>query len=763
MTRPRKFHCRVLQPLGALCAVLLALLATGCDRDPDVTLRSLGEQQEQGEFAATIEPLRDYLNHSPSDPEANFLYGRALVAIQQPSLASWSLREAMKSPEWRSPAGLQLAYASLLTGDFNESVEIASEILEDDPEDVWALLYRAQAEAHWKRDPEAALADAERALELDPELIEAYEPMILALLALDRHDEARSALAEAGERLGASDAPPSILAWHCATTAIFTAEAGEPAGAAEQWEECLERHPTSPNTLLPALEFYDAQGDAARPIELLETALEAEPASRQYRWLLALRLRARGDVARGEALLREATQSEDPGRASTAWMDLSGYLDGQREWTASAEAMDRAVEKWRQVAEPDSLLLFKHADSLLMAGRLDESLEIAEQIRVPAQQGLIRGRVAQERGDAARALEEFDAAIGLWPDNPYARYYAARAAEQLGLFDRALEEYRYSIRISRAATDARTRAAQLLVALGRPSLAYQLLFLEVGTVPLDAEGERLGMYLMGRVANPVQLQDALSELWNRNPGRFPAALASGAEGAAELAGPAAGLALLEAPRADYTHPAFAPALRKRVELAHAAGKPAVAGETVEAALSARPEAAAFHAARALHLELSGEPGESAAGYRRALEIDPELPEALLGLARVELERDPERSVPLLRRAAAAEAAGPEAGVLMARALRALGREEAAATQLDAVLVDHPYEAPAAALRVEIDLARDSAGPVTLERARRAARVGRRPEDFEQLSEVYRRLGDAERSEEAAAVARSMREAKSPSG
>ena len=121
---------------------------------------------------------------------------------------------------------------------------------------------------------------------------------------------------------------------------------------------------------------------------------------------------------------------------------------------------------------------------------------------MPAQRSLILGRVAQERGDAAAALEHFDAALRLWPNNPWARYYAALAAERLGDFDRALEEYRYSIRIDQGATDARTRGAKLLVAEGDLLRAYQLLFIEVERHPLEPEGELFSMYLMARAANP---------------------------------------------------------------------------------------------------------------------------------------------------------------------------------------------------------------------------------------------------------------------
>ena len=72
------------------------------------------------------------------------------------------------------------------------------EQLEHDPEHAETLLLRAQAQAHWKKDLEAALADANRVREVEPEMVEAYEPRTLALLALDRQAEPVEPLEEAG-------------------------------------------------------------------------------------------------------------------------------------------------------------------------------------------------------------------------------------------------------------------------------------------------------------------------------------------------------------------------------------------------------------------------------------------------------------------------------------------------------------------------------------------------------------------------------------
>jgi tetratricopeptide (TPR) repeat protein len=206
-------------------ALLVCLALAGCDEvDP---LEAIRQQQAAEDFEASLEPLRELLATRPDDAEANFLYGRALVFTQRPSLASWSLRKAMKDPEWLVPAGSQLAFAALAARDFNEVIEITGRILEREPENVWALLMRANAQAHWKKDPELALADANRVLELDPDKIEAFEPRILALLDLGRVEEASEELAQAGRRLVELGTSEDVLAWHCSTTAAFEQASGD--------------------------------------------------------------------------------------------------------------------------------------------------------------------------------------------------------------------------------------------------------------------------------------------------------------------------------------------------------------------------------------------------------------------------------------------------------------------------------------------------------------------------------------------------------
>ena len=741
-----------------LLAVLPALVACD-DGDP---LEKIRWQQRSGDYAATVEPLRELLAERPADGEVNYLYGLALSRTGQIGLASWPLRRALEDPDWLRPAGIQLARIGLLSQDFNEVVAVTTHILEAQPDDPTALLYRAQANAHWKADAEAALADARRVLELAPETLEAYEPLILALLALERQEEASAALEEAGQKLEELGAAESTKAWHCSTTALFARDAGQEDRAREHWEACLERYPGDATVVTNAVSFFDGAGEFERSLEILRRAVEDRPGQQSFRIGLANRLRMMGKADEGEAILREATEVEDPGRAVGALADLARFLHARGDHERAAETFGRAIGIVReQGGDPGPGLLFAHADALVVSGQHEQALEVAGGISVPAQRRLIRGRVAQEQGDPARALQEFDEALRLWPDNAVARYYAALAAERLGDFDRALEEYRYSVRSSVAATDARTRGAKLLMAEGRALAAYQLLFLEVAKAPLEPEGELLSMYLMGRVANPKQLHGALATLAVRKPRLLPRALVRGAEGVAESAGPRAALSLLtSAPGLDLGRPESRPVLRAIVETARAADRPEVGSELIARLLEADPDRALFHAMQGLHRELGAEDaGGGREAYEHALRLDEKQPDALAGMARILEAEDPERAVELFDLAVEADPSDVDSKLAAARVLHAHARDEEAVARLEALLADHPFEAEAARLRAEIDLARGQVSRATLESARRAARFGRDPADYERLAEVETALGDTAAAEKTLARLQRLREAR----
>ncbi len=77
---------RILLRCALASGLLVCLALSGCDEvDP---LEAIRQQQAAGDFEGSVEPMRELLATRPDDPEANFLYGRAL-SVTRPNLAGW--------------------------------------------------------------------------------------------------------------------------------------------------------------------------------------------------------------------------------------------------------------------------------------------------------------------------------------------------------------------------------------------------------------------------------------------------------------------------------------------------------------------------------------------------------------------------------------------------------------------------------------------------------------------------------------------------
>jgi tetratricopeptide (TPR) repeat protein len=749
--------------LRPAAAALLALALAACTpSDPVAAVRA---QQRAGDFAGSLPPLRELLEERPDDAEVHFLYGRALAATGQPSLAEWPLRKAMEDPDWLVGAGLQLAMGAYRTNNYPEAVDVAGRVLEADPDNVSALQIRANAFAHGRLEPEKALEDVDRILELDPDSVEALEPRIVALLELDRIEEATEAIEDLGARIEETELGPDVEAWHCATTALFADESGESELAAERWADCLERYPSHPRVVGNSVEFYEAQGEVERSVEVLRRAFAEAPTSRGYRSALVERLRVLEKQEEAEELLRKDTESEDPYAATLAWIDLAAHHQAVGNPEATAEASCRAAELARELEHPHlAQLLLACADALLLTGELDRALAVADDMTARAHGELVRARVAQERGQHAEALAHFEEASRLWPDNAFARYYAARAAEAVGDFDRAVEAYRYAIRIDPETTDARVRVARLHAAEGKPADALILLRTNVQRAPLDLDGELLSLRLWARVGENARVRRALAAIGDAAPDLLGRSAANAAEGVRARSGPAAAVRMLRSTDGiDFANPAHADALRALVRFSSEAGRAQDAEPELRAALRAQPDIAVVHEIRGLWLVRSGaSEAEVRSAYERALELDPDNARAMAGLGLALLGADPERALMLLERASEADPGDAEAGRAAAAALRALGRPREAEVRLEGVLLDNPYDAATATALVEFRLERDAATEEpTLEFAQRAVRFGGGADALDLLSRVYRERDDEERATRAAARARALRERQAP--
>jgi tetratricopeptide (TPR) repeat protein len=702
----------------------LVLLAAACG--PGDPIEEARQLQAQGRFEETIEPLGELLQTRRDDPELYFLYGVALSRSGRPSHAAWPLRRAMESAEWKISAGLQLGATALETGNYDEAVEVTTDVLDEEPDNAAGLLLRTVARIHTRRDYEGALADADHLLDIEPDNQTILTYRAVALLGLERREEAAEAMEQLERSAEDGVVAGPYAATFCGARAKFAEESGELETAERRYRACLEQFPGDGLVLRAAVKFLDAIGKTDEATAAIRNAAEAFPQSRSPRVNLAVRLERFGDLAAAEAVLREATDEADPALAAMAYKDLAGFLSQHQRFAESIDAYERALELAPEVREQ---LLFRYADTLVVAGEPERALALAEEVSVPAERHLIRGRALLEKGELESALEEFSRALVLWPNQPMGRFYAGVTAERLGEFDRAVEEYRYAIRAGASSPEPRLRLARLLQALGQRQLALTALRHDPSGSALTAEAALLELELLGSLSpEPPLRRPALSDPALR--GRAVAAYAAGVRRRAGAA--AAARIVLQAKQLDLATPESLPALAGLGEDLCAVGRAEEALELLEGVRERAPGSAELLALHAEAHECAGNASQARAGFARALALDPDLPRALRGLARhAAAAGDAQAALDGFEKAAAAAVAAglddSSASLAAAEILAARGDPGQAIDQLEDWLASHPLDARVALHLASLLAESDGGAARARALARRAVRLGAGPD------------------------------------
>jgi predicted Zn-dependent protease len=714
--------------------VVLAALA--CGSDPEARLEEIRGQQEIGEFAASIAPLRELLEASPDDPELNHLYGVALLGVGRPELAIWPLRKAAQEPDRAIEDGLLLSRALLRGGSAADAVQEALRVLELAPDrvDVARLLLEARLDA---RQNEAALEAAALVLALAPDDPEGLMGRLGAFLALDRAEEAEQALAAFGE---AVEDLPDESPWHprfCAGRATFAKEKGEAEAAEAAWEECLEAFPGEEVVVFTAMEFFTERANHARALEILRSAHEAKPTHLGFVEALANRLGAAGQIEEAERLLRRAAM-RDGGKDPNAWLLLVRYHERRDEVT---QARDALAQGMRLMDEAPVTMVAAYVDLLIRAGDLDEAEELIPQFEPsPVMQNMLRGRLLLARGQPAEALEVLDEGIRLWPDHSVAHWLAGTAAEQLGDFERAVREYGEAMR-----NDPRNRGAvlsllRLLEGLGLDEDGLVVLSRSQRRHPNDVEMLVQGIRI-GHRAGARQVVEQAAQRLSALPGGRSVVVAEFAAIRAADGGPSAGAEAIRAALLDLTHPRNGPALSPLVKYLVAAGRSAEALEATQAALAAHPDEALFHELHGRALRGAGEAEAAQGALQRALELEPERAPALAQLAALAAEQgDRDAAIALYDRAVLAD---PEDASYAWDAIALLSATDDAAElerRLEALLLRHPTHAAAAALLARQLRERDPERALAL--ALRAVRLRGGPDALDTLGRIQLTRGDA---------------------
>ncbi|MEZ4331386.1 MAG: tetratricopeptide repeat protein [Myxococcota bacterium] len=511
--------------IGAAFPVAVVMLAA-CARSPEDRLAEIREMHRTGRIEESIPELIDLIESGSRDGEVFYRYGRALAMTGHPERSIWALDAAMEDPKWLVPAGQQLALDAQRSGNFDFGLEILERLERERPEGEEAedreRLLHARMLIETNRRYEEALEILDAFLDRSPGEDEALRLKAAALLGLERPDDAYEVIREAtrvaeaggstptdvaevsdGEGgskeataiptdASASDAldavedvvaaedeaPSDREAYWCTIRASFQRESSKLDEAKATIDACLAAHPASVSLINEATKIY-SERQPERILEILEAAHAAEPDDPDIRRALVRTDEALGRFDDAEAVLRKrieavGAESESPtARLASLQVDLAGFL-------ISRDRIDEALEAFRAAdallgeATPPELQL-RFADALIVAGRYDEALAIAERTPVEIHRTMLRGRIAFEQGRYADAIASLDEAALHWPDNAPVHYYLARASEGLGDIDRAVEEYRQAMRSDTNLSAARERLIRLHLAEGKVREASTIL------------------------------------------------------------------------------------------------------------------------------------------------------------------------------------------------------------------------------------------------------------------------------------------------
>ncbi len=724
----------------ALCVFAVSGML-GCDRGP--TIEEVRALQAQALFEDSLEPLRQLLETSPDDPEINFRYGAALNRTTSSPVAVWSLRKASEDPTWAVRAHMELASGSLRTGNYEAAIESASKVLEAEPEHVSALSLRGSAYLNGTEDPESARVDFETILDIDPGNGAAMASLAAALLFLGEVDEAEQILKEVDESAQDADALESTRAILCATRATLLAERHELVAAEESLEGCLELFPNDTIVVEQAVLFFDQTERGERATRLLTEALEASPNNAKFRSALSTRALAAGDPEKAESILREATTLPDPEMRSWAWVTLTNLYIARDDIPAAIESYREAMAL---APEPSQLALLTLADLLAREERHEEALEVAAGLERDAYRGLIEARIHLNEFRPAEALARLEETFPSWPNNAGARYYAARAAEQLGDFERAIEEYRQSIRSDSKQTEAGLRLAKTYLEAGALQNAWNSAAQYFRIHPRDPDAMRV-LFRAASIADPKSVKQLFTQL--QGGPLWSTALSIRAGLVESREGPEAALALIDGTEeVDLTLPTNAELLRTRVRLQLVLGQVDAASAASRAALDAHDDFGAFHEIHAAVLQQTGgTASQIRAALVRAVELAPRDWIALESFGQLEEDEGHlDAALELFQRAIDAAPQQESPGRALARALQRGGRSEAAERAWEDQLREHPWDAQAALTLSRIRSEAGNADDRTLELAERAVLFHGGAEAQKQLIALHRSRGEDERAQ-----------------
>ena len=381
---------------------------------------------------AAVDPEREAMVGEVTDPSER---GVELLKAGQMLAASQQFREAVAREPDVASHHVNLAYALQQIGEGAAATDHLRRAASLDPSSFDAQYMLAGA-LEALPDLVGAVEHARAALALRPDF-EAARIDLCRMLAL-KGDlvEARAAIEEA------MALNPSNPDFHHYLGNVCVAE-GQPDAAIGHYRRALELRPDQAQVVANIGSAQRSQGLYDEAIASYEQAMRIDPALADAHAKLGMLLKAQGRFVEAEGALRKATQLEP--RNVDALSELA--------WVCRALGRPaETVEHYRRAAElrPDLPNTYANLGlALEESGQTGDAIDILRRGLAVKPTPDLHGNLAitfSRLGNMDEAIEHYEEALRLQPENPFARCNIASALGDMGATERAIAAYREVMR-----------------------------------------------------------------------------------------------------------------------------------------------------------------------------------------------------------------------------------------------------------------------------------------------------------------------------
>jgi putative PEP-CTERM system TPR-repeat lipoprotein len=463
----------------ALLAVVAAVSATSCAKDPEVAKREYLERGHRYfEAKKYREAIIEYRNAVRLDPRFAEARQRLATSYLQTADVVNALREQVRAADLLpGDAGVQVEAGNLLllVGRFEDAKARATKALAINPKDVGAQILLGNALAGTK-DFDQAIAEVEEALKLDPDRVNTYASLGTLQLARGDRSAAEATFREAVARQPAS--VPAQLAF-----ANFYWSTGQPQEAEALLERAVALAPRDSRTNRALANFLLSTGRTAEAERYLVTAAEVDPGP-SARVTLADYYISAGRIDDAATQLRQV--SEDPAWSGAARLRLASieFREGRH-----AEA-ERLVDGILSADKSDTRARLLKANVLVMRNQLDGAYKhIQDAISADprsARAYFALGKLEVVRRRPEDAKKAFTEALRVNPRAADAQVELSRLHLADGAIDKSLEFADRAVKTDPTSADARMAQVRALIALRKLDQAEPILSQLVTAFPKSA-------------------------------------------------------------------------------------------------------------------------------------------------------------------------------------------------------------------------------------------------------------------------------------